>query len=108
MYAPRAERVPVATDGWVRRVGERGGQLLFPTLKPLRVLDLSVTGAFIEGVPSLAVGGWVELFVRLPDEGEALALKGRVVRVDLEREGGCGVRFASIPAAHEKRIRGLR
>jgi hypothetical protein len=83
--APRRELV---TDVELREAGREDEAL------PLRLCEVSATGAFVRSELLLPVGSAVELSFRLVQTRELIRAEGRVVRVEDDGEApGMGIQF---------------
>jgi Tfp pilus assembly protein PilZ len=89
------------------------GELVAYRLKELhdRVLDLSLTGAFVETTNAPPVGSPVALLLRPEPGAEGVALRGRVVNVVRPSERahapGVGVAFETPPVHIARQLAGL-
>jgi hypothetical protein len=102
-----ATRIALSIRIYYRPLSMDDRELVLTDLRRAQLVDISAHGAFMFGPAYLALGARLELYIPLPDGGPLLIARGRVVRHDLEREGGYGVRFLPLYAEDEARLRAM-
>jgi len=94
--APDGPRIHVPRP---RRCHSLGTAIPFGPKQELRIVNISVTGAFLQTRGRLPIGQLLDLDLRL-DDGAVVTLTASVVRVqepDWGRIGGVGVKFTQVP-----------